>query len=82
LPQEQRLSGALFFSVIDAGLNRLLQHAPLMLAPAFHNGLLAYSEDSPVRRSRCEMFHLVEKRGILTEKRLVSGVNLERNCRP
>jgi hypothetical protein len=72
----------LFFGVVDAGLNRLLQHASLMLAPAFHNGLLAYGEDGSVRRSRCEMFHLVKKRGILTEKRFVSGVDLERDRRP
>jgi hypothetical protein len=71
-----------FFGLVDAGLDRLLEDVPLLLATALRDGLLAGGEDRSPGSRRREMFHLVEKQDVVPEERFVGGVDLEREGRP
>jgi len=74
--------GPLFFGVVDASLDRLLEGAALMLASPLDDGPLANSKDRPVGSGLGEMLHLVEIGSIIEQKRGEVRVDLNRDGLP
>ncbi len=69
----------LFFGGVEPRLDGLLKDTTLMLAALLDDGLLAGVEDRAVRGGGGQVFHLLQKTGVLPKEVFVLGVDLQRD---